>query len=265
MKKFKSRHYLAGGMFAGLTISASALAIQSAPTPTVVGRAPVVAGAPAGEITITDTNSDGVLDTGDVLTIDPSKLTQTDADGDAHTEYDYTWSVGGTDQPGTTATSYTIKAADLGKSITLKVIGKTNATISDPAESAAYTAQYVANAALGVTKGGTVTVAEADDVASAVISGFGATGSPVVGTVLTVTVTMADGKAPGVGKVDYQWKIEDGIGSGSYMNITRATSSTYTPGQGDQKKHIMVVVTRHGASSAGTGTGTGTGGRGGNP
>lgn len=247
MKTLKNRYHIAGGVFVGLAISTSVLAIQSAPTLTVVGRAPVVTGDAAGEITVTDVNNDGIIGPGDKLTINPAKLNQTDADGDTASGFSYTWTVGGTAQAGTTATEYVIKASDVGKKITLSVVGKTDSTKTDPAVSTAYSAEYEVNTGMGITaKTAEITVAAASDVAKVVIKGFNAAGAPQVDTKLTVDVTMGDGTKPAAGKVNYQWKVESAVGSGTYTNVAGAagTANEYTPVKGDQKKRITVEVTK---------------------
>jgi len=250
MNRLKTRKLPAGviiaGLLTGLAISGPVLAIESQPTGTVVGRAPVVTGDVAGEITVTDVDNNGIINTGDKVTINPAKLSQTDADNDAATGYDYTWKVGGTAVQGTTATEYVIKSADLGKKITLSVVGKTDPTKTDPAVSTAVIAKFAVNTAVGIAAVvPEITVAAATDVATAVITGFGAGGAPVVGTKLSVDVTMADGSKPAAGKVSYQWKVESAIGSGTYTNIaTGGTTADYTPVAGDQKKHIVVEVTK---------------------
>lgn len=66
-------------------------------------------------------------------------------------------------------------------------------------------------------------------------------GLAVIGSVLTAGVI-----TPPSATVDYQWKILDG---GNYVDISGATSSTYTITGGDWGKSIVVVATGKGAYS----------------
>jgi hypothetical protein len=63
-------------------------------------------------------------------------------------------------------------------------------------------------------------------------------GSPQVGAALSAEVTCA----VVCSTLSYQWQIETLAGRGEYQDIVGATSSTYTPVKGDQKREIRVEV-----------------------
>lgn len=229
------------GILFGLSVSVPVLAFTSAPTDTVLGHIPVITG---GAITVTDTNSNGVVDIGDVLTIDPATIVFSDPDQDpqASTPYTYSWDEAGNEIG--TGTSYTLKASDLGKTIKLKVKGYTDSASTDPYESTAIDAKFEANVALGIAANATsLKVANGSDVTNVVITGFGTSGKPEVGVELSADVTLADGSSGTAATLDYKWQIEDAVGSGTYKDISSATSEKYTPTKDDQKKKIRVDVT----------------------
>ena len=66
-------------------------------------------------------------------------------------------------------------------------------------------------------------------------------GSPIVGATLAANVTCdGDGNCPAM--LEYQWQIEDAIGSRSYVDIAGANASTYTIQSSDQRRRIRVTV-----------------------
>ncbi|HEX2947651.1 MAG TPA: S-layer homology domain-containing protein [Clostridia bacterium] len=74
------------------------------------------------------------------------------------------------------------------------------------------------------------------------VSSVGITGEAAVGKDLTAVLTPAEAT------VSYQWKICDTV-DGTYMNISGATSSKYTPVSGDTGKFIKVSATGTGSFS----------------
>ncbi|HGY3717809.1 TPA: hypothetical protein ACNVDX_003489 [Citrobacter gillenii] len=75
---------------------------------------------------------------------------------------------------------------------------------------------------------------------SVVISGNnGSALNAVVGEALQVT-SNCTGICP---SLSYQWQIEDSSGSGVFVDIVGANTSTYIPGARDQKRKIRVKVT----------------------
>jgi hypothetical protein len=209
---------LSMAILASLAVSAVAqAAVTSSATTTVKGRAPVIT---VPTVTYADVNTNGVIDTGDTLTAVDG--TFSDADTDIKTASSYRWSDGTADRG--TAASYTLVAADLAKTITLYTKARTDSTITDPAEG------------VEVTGPGTVVVT-GGTLLSVAITGY-VSGNPQVASVLTATptcVTTCTGTT-------YQWKLETAVGSGVYSNIAGATSSTYSPVKGDQKRKIQVVA-----------------------
>lgn len=216
-------------LLVGLALSTSVMAVTSVPTAAVKGHAPVYTAPTIGH---TDTNNNNIIDVGDVLTA--TEGTFTDSDGDTKAAPTWRWS-DGTKTIGT-GDSYTVTDSDLGKSIQLFATPNTDPSITDPA---------VGTEVGGGTAGApgaaaAVNIAAGDDLLSVEITGIDPSGFPMVGAVLTAQphcVTTC-------GTVNYQWQIEDTFGSGTYVDISGATTSTYTPAKGDQKRKIQVVATK---------------------
>jgi hypothetical protein len=247
MKQLYTRKHPLGaavsGIILGLVVAAPALAVVSTATPTVIGHVPVVTVAAGGGIKVTDTNNNSVIDVGDQLIVDETAFTFTDPDQDVKSAYVYEWSVAGVVDKTATTGTYTIKASDLGKSISVKAVGRSDPLITDPSDAVPVVVKYVDNAALGIT--GTPTtlpVATAKTLATVTIEGMTA-GKPVVGTDLTVAAKLADGTDALPAQLNYKWQIESAKGSGTFVDIVGATSGTYKPGRTDQLKKIRVDVT----------------------
>lgn len=205
-----------------VAISGSALAVTSTPTDTVKGRAPVLT---ESTISSTDSNTNGIIDTGDVLTITtPGDFS--DADQDAETQRTYQWLADNTPINGETSATYTVKATDLGKSISVQETPHTDPATTDPELGAPVSSNAL-------------TVASSSAPASVVIDGF-VNGYPQVGTALTTTVTLADGSTGAANS--YQWQIETSVGSGTYEDIPGATTNTYTPVGSEQKRRVRVIA-----------------------
>ncbi len=219
-KQLKSRiSSLSMAILAGLTISAVAqAAVTSSPTITVKGRAPTIT---APTVTYVDSNSNGIVDTGDTLTAVDG--TFTDLDGDTKTASTYRW-YNGTADIGINA-SYTIRVTDLGKTITLYIKANTDPLITDPAVSSEVSAAAGTNVAAGTT------------LMSVAITGQ-VLGNPQVASALTASPTCLTT----CGTVNYQWQLETAVNSGLYSNIAGAASVSYTPLKTDQKRKIQVVA-----------------------
>ncbi|MGP2543566.1 ZirU family protein [Yersinia sp. 2541 StPb PI] len=210
------------GILLSLLTAGSAWAlVTSIPTANVIGRAPVVT---QSTIVSDNANGNGLIDVGDTLSISTPGVFS-DADGDAAIPETYQWRADGVDIPGATSNTYTIAAGDLGKTITVEVTPHTDPAITDPAVGLS-----VASNALTVIAGGTVT--------GVTVSGE-VGGYPQVDSALTATVTCAGGTCNGV---TYQWQIETGQGTNTFIDISGATSNTYTPVRTDQRLRIQVVV-----------------------
>jgi hypothetical protein len=230
----KSRQLFALAM--GLAFTASSFAaITSSPTSTVKGTAPTVTN-PA-VISMTDTDSNGVVNVGDVLQVSWNLASDvSDADGDDVSEATYEWFAGSSSVG--TGTELVISAAHLGKSITAKSVAKTDASITDPVESEATLAVLDTSSIPGVGPGDTeIPVVTEGGALSVTIDGQ-VDGAPKVGQMLTANV-VCEGTCSGQ---TYQWQIESSIGSGSFTNISGGTAKTYTPVKGDQKRQIQVIV-----------------------
>ncbi|APC19611.1 hypothetical protein BLL42_28280 (plasmid) [Pseudomonas frederiksbergensis] len=204
------------GFALGLVISGSAFAVVSTPTSAVKGRVPSMA---APTVTHNDVNANGVIDTGDTLTASDNGFV--DVDGDVAIASTYRWSDGANNLG--TDSVYTITASDLGTSITLYATPRTDPSITDPDVGA-----EVASAAA-------IDVAANNYLLSVQITGY--TGNPLVASTLTAVPTCAGT----CGVVSYQWQIEP-LGGGAFVDIPSATSDTYTPEKGDQKRMIQVVA-----------------------
>ncbi len=218
----KRKNFALTASSALLLLSYPALAILSEPTDTVKGRAPTLT---ASTIISADTNSNGVFDIGDVISIS-QQGTFSDPDGDAEGQKTYQWQADGADISGATSDTYTITASDLGKKITVLITPHTDPAITDPDSGIA-----VASNALTAASASTPVAVEIDGA----VNGF-----PQVDTDLSAVVQLADGSTGDAGT--YQWKIETAIGSGVYQNIAGANGKTYTPVAGDQKRRIQVEV-----------------------
>ena len=208
---------LSMAILSSLAISAVAqAAVTSSPTTSVKGRAPSIT---APTVTYVDVNSNGVVDAGDTLTAVDGAFS--DADLDSQIASTYRWNDGTTDNG--TADSYTLVAADLGKTITLYTVPHTDSSITDPADGAEMT-------------GPATVVVAGNTLMSVAISGY--TGNPLVDSPLLATptcITTCD-------TVTYQWQLEDAVGSGTYSDIPGATSDTYTPVRTDQIRQVQVVA-----------------------
>jgi hypothetical protein len=175
----------------------------SAPTPTITLSAGATA--PFTTKTITATVGGAWLPTQDSLT--------------------YLWAVGGVPvgTPSATATSYVVKAADLGKKITVTVTAKKNG-YDDLARTSAESAPVT----LGFITWPTTPVPAKPTITGTVKAGN--------------TLTAAKGAAPaGATFVGYQWSRAT-TAAGVYTNIENAMAETYTLTGADTAKFIKVAA-----------------------
>ncbi|KGQ18441.1 hypothetical protein LF41_736 [Lysobacter dokdonensis DS-58] len=243
MQRYKSNNTLRRSLlatFLGLALSGLAYAqtvVSSPETATVKGRAPVVSRA---IIDVTPSGAGGQVLVGDVLTAD---FDVTDADNDdidqTATDATVQWTVDGVNV-GTPSLTYTVAAADLGKTITYKLVPFTDSAITDPHQGVLTLASDIGADGSG---GGTTDPGDNGEIKPAAPSALLSiavtpTGNPVVGTTLTAVPTCAQ---TCIANITYQWQIETAVGSGTYTNIAGATASTYTPTKDTQKKKIKVV------------------------
>ncbi|WP_368565582.1 ZirU family protein [Pseudoxanthomonas sp. UTMC 1351] len=208
------------------TINPQAI-VNSGPTGAVTGRAPVLASA---DITFSATGQSGDLVVGDTLT---ATYVQTDPDLDpadvAATEATIQWQADGVDIAGATGMTYQIRAADAGKGIGFTLVPTTDSATTDP-----YVGVRTASSAVSPGEGdGVVTVPGTDNLVSITI-----TGSAIVDSTLTAVPACMTTCAA----VDYQWQIEDAVGSGNYVDIAGATNGTYVVKRDEQKRKIQVVA-----------------------
>ena len=185
----------------------------------------------------------GTAQVGETLTADTSGIM--DTDGLTSPGYTYQWIRvdGGTesDISGATSSTYTLVAADQGKTIKVKVSFTDDASNAETLTSAATTA---------VTAAGTVN--------NPATGAPTITGTAQVGQTLTAA-TSGISDSDGLGTFSYQWKADG-------ADISGATSATYTLTSNEQGKMITVTVSftdaaehpghgranhhRHGASRA---------------
>lgn len=217
-----------------LAISGAALAATSTPTDTVKGHIPAYADI---GIQFHDADGNGLVNADDTISIDKGAFQ--DVDGDTEGTATYQWYRDGAAIPGETGDSYTLTAADIGHSIKVGVTAHTDPTNTDPADGNEQLSSRGGN--IDGSGDGSVTT-DGNDVLSVAITGM-TNGYPLVGEQLTAVATCTTG-ATCTGTVNYQWKIESAIGSGVYVDIGGATSSTYTPVGTDQKRKIQVDATR---------------------
>ncbi|WP_323066372.1 ZirU family protein [Aeromonas jandaei] len=223
---------VAGGLFLGGVIAAPVLAVTSPPTGTIMGRAPTMA---PGAITWADTNSTGVVDVGDELSIDPAApFVFGDVDGDESAGDTYQWLRDGTPIASATASTYKITAEDLGASITLRVTPNTDPLVTDP------------HVGAPADSTNAIVAAVAGSVYKASISGL-VNGVPQVGAELTADALCVSG-ACDLTNLEYKWQIEGrapvtGDGTGVFTDIPGATSQKFTPTKDMQKLKVQVVVT----------------------
>lgn len=206
-------------------LTGQAMAVTSTPTATVTGHAPVLA---AGKITYEDVNKNGVLDVGDIVKVDTAHdFIFSDADNDSQEPNTFSWKVGGKEV--STASTYTLQAADLGQTITLEETPHTSTASTDPAEGIATASQN------------TLTVSAEDEILSVDITGgSGVAGAPVVGDTLMATAACT----AACGAMNYRWQVEDAVGSGKFVDIAGATSSSWQVTTATQKRRVQVDVTQ---------------------
>lgn len=241
LKKHPILATIAGVVMGGVVSTSAFAVVTSQPTATTIGHIPVIGG---GAITVDDKNGNNVVDAGDELSIAENTLTFSDSDADLKdttTPYTYNWQVAGVSVG--IKNTYTIQKNDLGKSITLKVIGHTNPAITDPADSNELDAKFANNARLNITSTPvSIPIAGGDEPTAVTITGLDSQNRPVVGIELTANVTCAGGACGS--SLKYQWQKEDAVGSSTYTDISHATTQKYIPTKDDQKKHIRVSVTK---------------------
>lgn len=111
-----------------LTASSAMLILSFPPRPSCPinryrkGRVPVIT---QSTIVSADTNSNGVFDIGDVISISQQGAFS-DPDGDAESQRTFQWQADGADISGATSDTYTVTASDLGKKITVLVTPHTD-------------------------------------------------------------------------------------------------------------------------------------------
>lgn len=174
----------------------------------------------AGTPIVDVTDIKGVLNVGETLVGEYSF----DANGgDATDASTMLWTGGATAD---TDANYTLTQADVGAVLTFSVTAKNGAGQMGNTDS------IDTATAPGVIEPGQDTV---------LVIGTDANGRPVVGSPLTAQVSCVTACAP---TMSYQWQIETQIGSDTYTNIAGATGQSYTPTKDDQKRKIIVQVSK---------------------
>jgi|GEM_PF-1047776 len=158
---------------------------------------------PAGAVSITGTATQGQLLT----------ASHTLADADGLGTIAYQWKANGVAITGATAATYTLKQAEVGKTITV-------------------TASYTDGQGTleSKTSAATASVANVNDLPTGTVT---IAGTATQGQILTASHTLAD--ADGLGTVAYQWKANG-------VAITGATAATYTLKQTEVGKAITVTA-----------------------
>jgi len=201
------------------TNSAGSTGADSAATSVVIGT-PVSTTAPS----VT-----GTAQQGSVLTASAGSWSPTPS------AYSYQWqrsAAGGTGSwtniSGATATTYTLTIADVGSEDRV-VVTATNSAGSASADSAA--TKVIAVGAPANTAAPTVT------------------GTPARGSVLAATPGTW---SPTGTSYSYQWQRSAAGGTGTWTNISGATTASYTPTLGDEGAKLRVVVTATNGSGIGS-------------
>ncbi|WP_415761002.1 ZirU family protein [Pseudomonas sp. CP4] len=180
---------------------------------------------PIGHPIVDVTDIKGVLHVGQTLTGEYSF----DANGGNTTDAStMQWKNGG---HADTDASYQLDASDVGLVLEFEVTAKNGAGVVGNTDSID-TATAAGSSGGGIAPPGSVI----DPVGAVVITGADGNGNPIVGTPLTATPTCVST----CGTVNYQWQIEDAIGSGNFVDISGETSSTYRPTKNDQRRIIKV-------------------------
>lgn len=181
---------------------------------------------PALTVDYTDNDGNHLLSAGDTLSAIDGAFN--DLDGDTQIASTYRWLVDGAEV--STGAAYGIAAGDAGKLITMCAVSRT-----DPAEGAEV-------AAVGGTADGNgdgqIQVEAADSLVSVAVSGYATGTAPQVDSLLAaIPVCVSDCVT-----ANYQWQIEDAVGSGNFVDTAGAPRATYLPVRGDQKRMIQVVA-----------------------
>jgi hypothetical protein len=235
---------LTGGILLGITVAAPAIAstVTSSATESVTGHAPVLAN--NGSITATDTDTsgpagghDGVLGPGDTLTA--TGFDFSDADLDPQTSTTYEWFADGSAIAGATGSTYILLDTEMGKTITVKATPNTDPSTTEPATGLSVNASEYVDLAGKASPDGLTPVGS---VVNAVTIEGATANKPLVGDVLRAVVTCR-GAVCDNNKLKYQWQLEDTTGSGTYIDISGATSDSYTIQRTDQKRKVQVLVT----------------------
>ncbi|MDA8486731.1 ZirU family protein [Pseudomonas resinovorans] len=201
----------------GLAASAQlALALDSAPTQPVEGRAPAVS-----SIVLKNETRPGERPAeGDTMTVESYSFN--DPDGDIEDQSasgtSFQWKLDGQDISGATEKSYQVDPADAGKVLTVEVTPRTSQSDTDPYEGLAVLSPPV-------------TIGASDQPTSIEIhvNGTPITGRPVVGTQLTAVPVCPSGACDP--NLVFTWSV-----GGTEVG----TGVTYTPAKEDQKKTITV-------------------------
>ena len=157
----------------------------------------------------------GTAQVGETLTVDTSGIA--DADGLDTAAFSHRWLADGIEITGATSSSYTVKATDLGKTLKVRV---------------SYTDDRGAEESVTSAATGAVVAKPNSPATGAPIIG----GTVQVGETLTADVSgIADADGLDTAAFSYQWLADD-------IEITGATSSTYTLTPDDEGKSIKVRV-----------------------
>ena len=163
----------------------------------------------------------GTVEVGQTLTVDTSGIA--DADGLTGAIFSYQWLSDDSDISGATGSTYTLTAADVGKTIRVRVNFTDDAGNAESLTSAA-TAEVEAEPPINSPATGSPSI----------------TGTAQVGQTLTASVSgIADEDGLTNATFAYQWIRTDGS---TDTEIAGATSTTYMPVNSDKSKAVMVQV-----------------------
>lgn len=196
--------------------TAQVLALDSLPTMSVEGRAPMLT-----NLTVENTSRAGERPAeGDVVGVSGYDFDDFDGDDEVLNGPDatsYQWLLDGTPITGAADRQYTVLDTDAGKSLSVQVTPKTDPSVTDP-----FVGLPVVSSAFAVGESTQPTSIEIHNAAGLL------TGRPVVSEVLTATPICPAVCDPAL---EFTWKV-DGVDVG--------TANTYTPTKDDQKKVITV-------------------------
>jgi hypothetical protein len=221
-------------LIVGVSASAAAqIEVISSPTQSAQGQAPI-----ASNVTIvySDLNGDGFINAGDTLA---TNYRFTDTDFDDEQDSVITWYVDGT-PTGTTGVTYISPPDVVGRTISYRLIVKTDPTKTDPHESREYDSTNAADNGGGT--GEIIPTPPSTDLAVRIAFDNGDP-RPMVGKTLTASLTCAAGTGAACGtNVSYVW--ERRLGTSGNWQAVGTNMATHAITKDDQRHEFRVKATR---------------------